>query len=121
MALCHPTAEIFPKQNSRSGNNLGNFINLPFFSHPALNYACWDGEKELDYEGFLELANSRQTTVEQLQFQLSKAGILKCSEGLPVATPFNSGGRNEYLFNFGRKLFELIPDMESVFRDQKKE
>ena len=47
VAIGYPGVEIFPKQTKRPSGGCRNYINLPFFGHPSLQYACYTPEGEI--------------------------------------------------------------------------
>jgi putative DNA primase/helicase len=101
-ALGYPNAEIFPKQVKRGAKGYASFINLPFFGHPKLSYNCWDGDEQLDLDGFLALAESRVTNLAALSAAIAKADLLNEDDGgskhLPFAGLIPDGQRNNTLF-----------------------
>ena len=123
-ALGYLGAEIFPKQTFRDKpNSLGNFINLPFFGHPMLSYNCWDGEDQLDLEGFLALAEASLTTISELEQAIHEAGFMKSISDHSMQDNNPVSGRNDFLFKFGCKLRRLISDDKTVasqIRDKNK-
>ena len=123
-ALGYSGTEIFPKQTSRDEpNSLGNFINLPFFCHPKLSYNCWDGEHQLDLEGFLALAEAKLTTISELEQAIHNAGIMKSISDHSVQDNNPASGRNDFLFKHGCELRRLISDDKTVasqMRDKNK-
>ena len=77
--LGYPEAEIFPKQVKRPSGGYGSYINLPFFGHSSLSYSCWNGDKKLGLDGFLGLAESRLTSVLELEELINEAGLPEVS------------------------------------------
>lgn len=67
-ALGYPSAEIFPKQNSLTINQIGNWINLPYFDYKKTDRACFQNGRFLDLLEFLDLAEKykSQTTKQEL-------------------------------------------------------
>lgn len=120
--LGYPKAEIFPKQVKRPAGGYGSYINLPFFGHPSLTYTCWDGDKKLGLNGFLNLAESRLTSVLELEGLINKAGLPEASlSSEPQAQEvISASGRNDYLFKFGCELFRLIKDKATLIEQLKK-
>jgi len=105
-AVGYPKSEVFPKQIAMaSANDVGNWINMPYFdTKRTTRYAILDG-KAIDAEEFLELADKREVSRKEL-------GELRVvpSEGLEDGPPclqflaregFGEGGRNNALFNLG--------------------
>ena len=120
-ALGYPKAEIFPKQLTRPPGGYGNFINLPFFGHSSLSYSCWEGDKKLGLDGFLDLAERSSTSGLELEQLLKEAGLL----GVPLSSDTQSeegiiaSGRNDYLFRFGCQLIRLIKDEATLLQQLK--
>ena len=120
-ALGYPKAEIFPKQVKRPSGGYGNFINLPFFGHPSLSYSCWDGDKKLGLDRFLDLAESRLASVLQLEGLINEAALPEVSlSSEPQEEVKSASGRNDYLFKFGCELFRLIKDEATLLEQLKK-
>ena len=65
-AIGYPGVEVFPKQAKRPSGGYGNYINLPFFGHPSLEYACYTPEGEMGLSAFLDLAEFSRTTTANL-------------------------------------------------------
>ena len=120
--LGHPEAEIFPKQIKRPSGGYGSFINLPFFGHPSLSYSCWNGDKKLGLDGFLDLAESRLTSVLELEELINEAGLpeVSLSSEPRAEEAISASGRNDYLFRFGCELFRLIKDEATLLEQLKK-
>jgi putative DNA primase/helicase len=101
-ALGYPNAEIFPKQVKRPAGGYGNYINLPFFGHSKLTYYCWDGDRQLDLDGFLALAESRVTNLAALSAAIAQADLRNADysgpKNLPFADVIPNGQRNITLF-----------------------
>jgi len=102
--LGYPKAEIFPKQTALASNrDVGNWINMPYFDYKKTNrYAIFKGSA-IDAEKFLDLAEKRRVTVDQLS-----AIKLPDMEDLLEAPPclqticnqgIGEGYRNIVLFN----------------------
>ena len=106
VAIGYPGVEIFPKQPKRPSGGYGNYINLPFFRHPSLQYACYTPEGAIGLSDFLDLAERSRTTAADLKRIISQQNLTK-----DIQTPNNAefqrpqtAGRNEYLFNLGTDL-----------------
>lgn len=114
--LGYPKAEIFPKQTAlASEKDVGNWINMPYFDHENTNrYAVHKGE-QIDAEKFLDLAEKRRVTAEQMReideqvkervnLTLPSAGGLEdgppCLQTL-YTQGIGEGYRNIVLFNSG--------------------
>ena len=105
IALGYPKAEIFPKQNALRGkDDVGNWINLPYFDHKATTrYAFKDG-KALSLEEFTEYAVSK--SVSQSELEHIELNSDEFSDGPPclqqlTMTGFPEGSMNNALFNLG--------------------
>ena len=120
--LVYPEAEIFPKQVKRPSGGYGSYINLPFFGHSSLSYSCWNGDKKLGLDGFLDLAESRLTSVLELEELINEAGLPEVSLSSEPQTEeaISASGRNDYLFRFGCELFRLIKDEATLIEQLKK-
>lgn len=106
VAIGYPGVEIFPKQPRRPSGGYGNYINLPFFGHPSLQYACYTPEGVIGLSAFLDLAERSRTTAADLKRIISQQNLTK-----DIQTPNNAepqrpqaAGRNEYLFYLGTDL-----------------
>jgi len=107
-ALGYPNAEIFPKQVSRDDGKFGSFINLPFFGHQKLSYNCWNGDEQLDLDGFLALAESEITNLGALSASIAQAKLGPRSESV-IPTDTNAfAGRNDFLFKFGCSVQDAV-------------
>ena len=109
-ALGYPKAEVFPKQETRPSGSYGSFINLPFFGHHSLNYLCWDGNEKMELEGFVELAEARLTNLKALEEGLANANFLDCSADTQARKMATQGGRNDFLYQYGRNLRRELTD-----------
>ena len=105
-AIGYPGAEVFPKQVKRPSGGYGNYINLPFFGHPSLQYACYTPKGVIGLSAFLDLAECSRTTTANLSHLLSQQ---KPTKDIPPADNSElqrpqAGGRNEFLFYLGTDL-----------------
>lgn len=108
--------EIFPKQDSlvtSSGEkSLGNWINLCYFDiKDTKRYAFDEDGNPLTFELFVQLAQSKRVTVEQL----GEAGKREHLEAPPciqkmIHTGVESGARNEAMYNVVVYLKRARPD-----------
>jgi hypothetical protein len=96
--LGQATLEFFPKQEELSGSRLGNWLNLPYFDAIRTNRFAVNDNKILSLEEFLDLAESRRASGEQ---------ILGVKQGFQDAPPcverllkegIHVGDRNNALF-----------------------
>jgi hypothetical protein len=113
-ALGYLNAEIFPKQVKRPPGGYGNYINLPFFAHPKLSYNCWDGDQQLDLDGFLALAESRITRLASLSTIIAKLGLADQLESGLTSSVTVIGGRNDFLYHHGKSLLSQFNDDDYV-------
>lgn len=68
-ALDHPSCEIFPKQLSLKGGDVGNWINLPYFNAggPTMRYALGaEGKALIELCDFLDFAESKRVSLSDL-------------------------------------------------------
>lgn len=105
-ALGYPKVEVFPKQIAMaSPNDVGNWINMPYFGgERTTRYAIQNG-KALAPEAFLALAAQRAVTREQLK-TVAVIPTLGLEDGPPclqflAREGFGEGARNNALFNLG--------------------
>jgi len=105
IAFGFPNAEIFPKQNKLySKDDIGNWINLPYFDQKrTTRYAVKSGEA-LPLEGFIELAEANKVSLADL-YELEPppsefSDAPPCLEVL-TAKGFPDGSRNNALFDMG--------------------
>ena len=110
----YPKAEIFPKQDKlnqdkEGSQQLGNWINLPYFDHQNTNRYAWGGEK-LTLDEFLDLAESSlQRPDDRSGADPEHADAPPCiqrllTEGAPP------GLRNEALYNITVYEKRAYPD-----------
>lgn len=105
-ALGYPKAEVFPKQvQMASANDVGNWINMPYFDAARTTRYAIEGGKAIDAEAFLTLAKKRAVS----RAQLAEVAVVQ-SLGLEHGPPclqflaregFGEGSRNNALFNLG--------------------
>lgn len=109
--LGYPRAEIFPKQNVIGSNNVGSWINLPYFSGDNSTRHAWGPNGMVPLEEFLGSITwfhpdaKVDETVETSSFErmppclahLSKIGV-------------QEGGRNNALTNFAIFFRKVNPD-----------
>jgi hypothetical protein len=116
-ALGYPSIEIFPKQKSLKPNDVGNWINLPYFDcqHSETDRYAFDreGEPIMKLEDFVEYADNLRVTLDQLKGLKPKKKDMPFDDGPPclqrlASQGFPDGTRNNGLFNLGvycRKKF----------------
>ncbi len=118
--LGYPNCEIFPKQEKRlkpsngETEQIGNWINLPYFSGNNSTRTCVQLEKHLELEDFLHHAEKSKVSLSQL---IKLSNEIQLDENLDENTSFNkllkSEGRNSYLFKYGCSLSKRgIEDIE---------
>lgn len=116
-ALGYPKVEIFPKQiRLASRNDVGNWLNMPYFQAEKTERYCIVGDKQLSVEEFIEYANSKKVDEETLQ-NLNITGNLNddfmdgppCLQSL-ASQGFPQGSRNSGLFAVGVYLRMKFPD-----------
>jgi hypothetical protein len=140
VALGHPKAEIFPKQTRIDTDNVGNWINLPYFgSELTTRYAV--REQALSLKEFLDSTVYTDGKVEQQVKPASKAaGVIgekakpreekppsvsswNFSDGPPCLQKLASagvpqGGRNSLFFNIGVYLRKSKGDDYAALLEQ---
>jgi hypothetical protein len=105
-AIGYPGVEVFPKQPKRPTGGYGNYINLPFFGHPSLEYACHTPQGVIGLSGFLDLAECSGTTTADLNRLVSQQKLttdIQPADNSEFQRP-QAGGRNEFLFYLGTDL-----------------
>lgn len=97
--LGYPGVEVFPKQTKLAKDQVGNWINLPYFNaENTVRYAVHSGRR-LSFVEFLTLASERRATKEQL--------VPRDSEDAPpcihhlLTQGIDEGERNNALFAIG--------------------
>jgi len=109
-AIGYPGVEIFPKQTSRDSDDVGNWLNMPYFhvSKPTDRFAVKAG-KTLSLGGFVELAESQAVTKEDFhKVNVDDAEVIAlfleappCLKNLFKAGGFPEGTRNDGMYNVG--------------------
>ena len=105
-ALGYPGVEVFPKQAKRPSGGYGNYINLPFFGHPSLRYACYTPEGAIGLSDFLDLAERSRTRAADLKRIISQQNHttdIQTANNVELQRP-QAAGRNEFLFFLGTDL-----------------
>lgn len=119
-ALGYPAVEIFPKQKELGLNDVGNWINMPYFNEkgPTNRYALdADGNALPTIADFVKYAESMKVSKEAFVKLDVKPADKPFMDGPPclqrLATHpkgFPSGTRNNALFNVGVYLRAKYPD-----------
>lgn len=109
-AVGHSNAELFPKQE-RLDSGVGNWINSPYFHSELTTRYCLHNGLSLNAEEFLDLAESRILTLEQLvAFDMSSIEEVEDDGEFADAPPclqyltkhgFPKGTLNNALFSMG--------------------
>lgn len=105
IALGHHTAEIFPKQDKMlSKDDVGNWINMPYFGGDDSERFCVYNSERLNLEQFIELAEANKVLEEDLEaiqiIDNEYSDAPPCLEML-CAQGFPHGSMNNALFNMG--------------------
>jgi hypothetical protein len=106
VSLGHPGVEIFPKQVSlASKNDVGNWLNMPYFGGDKSERYCIHFGKQLTAEEFVELAFKYRITQDAFVNTVPYTGT-DFSDGPPCLQTlamrgFGEGSRNKALFNVG--------------------
>lgn len=106
--------EIFPKQIKLTGDNVGSWINLPYFdSKRTRQYAIRSGKK-LSLDDALSYAKEKRQTLGDVRTFIKDALY---ADGPPCLQTINllnimdkNSGRNNYLFAFGVYLKKKDPE-----------
>lgn len=116
-ALGYPKVEIFPKQvRLASKNDVGNWLNMPYFSHEKTERYCIVNDQPQNLDQFLDLAYSKRVTEEELQaIVINSTGNDDFMDGPPclqslAGQGFPQGSRNSGLFAIGVYLRMKFPD-----------
>ena len=113
--------DIFPKQDSlvtSSGEkSLGNWINLCYFkAEDTVRYAVNEKGEPISFELFVQMAQSKRVTVEQLQEMAAREHLEAppCIQKM-IHTGVESGSRNDAMYNVVVYLKRARP--ETFFDD----
>jgi hypothetical protein len=102
--LGHGGAEIFPKQNALGPQDVGNWINLPYFNfYGACNRYAIDKDGEMIFAKFLDLADALADSNDLTVYgngELEPDGMPPCLSHFYHAG-VGEGGRNDVLYSFG--------------------
>lgn len=113
-AIGHPKVEIYPKQIRLASNrDVGNWLNMPYFSGDKSERHALRNGKPLDMAQFLALAESSQISMKDLE-EL-RVGSDDFSDGPPClqhlsGVGFPSGSRNNGLFAVAVYFRNKTPD-----------
>lgn len=114
VALGQPKAEIFPKQdNLRSKDDIGNWINLPYFEHKqTMRYAIRNGVA-LSLKEFIAYAQEKslsRSDLENIELNSNEFGDAPpCLQQLTMIG-FPDGSMNNALFDMGVYARMKFPD-----------
>lgn len=114
--------EIFPKQDRTRPEDVGNWINLPYYNHQDTNrYAVIDGEP-VSLERFLDFAMEKRLTSGELEAFAPQGDVFgdgpPCLQTMYQMGPIPSGGRNVVLYNVGVYFKLKFPeDWDTRLRD----
>ena len=105
IALGHPGAEIFPKQDAiTSEKDTGNWINMPYFGGDKTDRFCISSGEKINTQKFLEIAEAARVletdlpdiTIPESEFSDAPPCLeILCAQGFP------SGSMNNALFDMG--------------------
>jgi hypothetical protein len=121
--LGYPDAEVFPKQDALQGDDIGNWINLPYHGGDrTVRYAVRDGDF-VPVAEFLDLAESQRTTIAELEPmdlpapEPTEQEWKRAAQGVKEWTvDANSGlvtaGREKYMHRQTLELFWELFDQE---------
>lgn len=124
-ALGQGGCEVFPKQYQRydEENDIGNWLNMPYFYAERTNRYCWHDGQQLTLEQFVEFASSMRVTEDQLEIRARpvSSGGQSLNEGLFEEGPpclqilhsnggFPDGTRNDGMYNVAVYLRKRFPD-----------
>jgi len=105
--LGYPKIEIFPKQERLEPNQVGNWINLPYFNAKYTERYAFDndGQPIGDLEGFLDYAESMVVLPEDFQARKVESQEIPFSDAPPCIQAMahagvGEGERNKSLFQF---------------------
>lgn len=113
--LGYGKSEIFPKQDTLAPDDIGNWINLPYFDHEGANLRPAYHGGWLDIKEFLSLAEhlveinaiGDQPVPEDDKYE----GMPPCLSWFYERAPNNcENGRNEVLYNYGVFLQKAKPE-----------
>lgn len=95
--------EIFPKQTKLAGQQLGNWVNMPYYNHEHTNRYAVTGGRHLTLDEFFQHAQRRQTDQARLH-RWADPALGPFAEGPPCLQTlhqigFPEGGRNSGLLN----------------------
>jgi hypothetical protein len=116
-ALGHPGVEIFPKQKVLGRDDVGNWINLPYFNIEETDRFAYDNKNKpiMDLEKFCDYAEHMAITKKELAAIKVKPKEIPFMDGPPclqrlAQSGYPDGGRNQGLFNVGVYCRKKYPD-----------
>jgi hypothetical protein len=93
--------EIFPKQKRLSRDQIGNWVNLPYFNARDTTRFAFNSGRQLNLDEFLDLAESKKATREQLFGTKSDhSDAPPCVQHM-LMNGIDMGSRNNSLFAIG--------------------
>jgi hypothetical protein len=100
--LGYPSAEIFPKQTRANAQNVGSWINLPYFGADGTTRYAVGPQGALSLEEFIVTAKFYDSNNGQQVDETEAAGIAEMPPCLATLTRegIGQGFRNQALFNF---------------------
>jgi hypothetical protein len=106
------SSEIFPKQDEVGKEDVGNWINIPFFDVEFTVRGWWTSDGEQSFENFLDVAEGLSKNN-----PISNMGLTNfIPEGMPPCLQYYfengapEGSRNEILYGLGVFLKKSSPD-----------
>jgi hypothetical protein len=99
--LGHPRAEIFPKQSKIGGDNVGNWINLPYFGGDNTTRYCVDASGAMQLGAFLDrvVYFDPNASVDEAPVRGLDPRLPPCLAALSEKPLPEGAGRNQVLFN----------------------
>lgn len=103
-------SEIFPKQEKLTGDEIGNWINLPYFNaEETERYAIYNG-RQLSLPEFLDLVMEIMASGEvQQPEEVTFPGMPPCLVSL-LETGIPKGNRNEAMYNYAVYFKKSAPE-----------
>ncbi|MBS1771135.1 MAG: hypothetical protein JSS77_15910 [Acidobacteria bacterium] len=114
--------EVFPKQGHLDANNKGTWINLPYFDAENGHRYCIHDAQPQSLEEFLDLAEARALTVDELRGfaghvveELDFTDAPPCIIRLREEGNVDIGARNNALYNYGVMLLKMGKDRDGIY------